>query len=247
MPASPANVIGSPPIATPEAGQLGQAPGDDRGAGVVAGAEAVGHARGDGDDVLQRAADLAADDVVVRVHPEQLAGEAPAAARAAMWSSPMATTVAAAWPARISLARFGPVEHADRVAGQHLGDDLGHAQVRALLEALGQADDRHPRPHVGRQPRASVAAEAVRRHAHHEHVGRAAPPPRGRRWPRSVLGQVEAGEVGRCCGGPRRSPRPARGGGPTARSGRCATASAATVVPHDPAPMTATRIGMAAP
>ena len=36
-------------------------------------------------------------------------------------------------------------QHADAVgvvAGEHLGDDLGHAQQRSLLDALRQADDR---------------------------------------------------------------------------------------------------------
>ena len=53
-----------------EAGQLGEAAGDHRRLGVVADAEAVAHAGGDGDDVLQRPADLAADHVLVGVDAE---------------------------------------------------------------------------------------------------------------------------------------------------------------------------------
>ena len=109
MPARPENVSGSPPMRDAEPAHLGQAAGDDRGAGVVAGTEAVGHARRDGDDVLQHAAELAADDVLVRVHAEQVGGEDASGAARATLSSSMAMTLAAAWPARISLARFGPV------------------------------------------------------------------------------------------------------------------------------------------
>ena len=42
------------------------------GPGVVANAQALADAGGDGDDVLQGPADLAPDHVVVAVHPEQL-------------------------------------------------------------------------------------------------------------------------------------------------------------------------------
>ncbi len=61
-------------------------------------------------------------------------------------------------------------EHTGRMTGKHLADDLGHAQQRALLEPLRQADDRHPGPHVG-PGLLEHGAEAVRRNAHHQHVG----------------------------------------------------------------------------
>ena len=95
MPARPAKVSCSPPMRDAEAGELGEAAGDDRGAGVVAGAEPVGHARRDGDHVLQHPAELAADDVLVRVHPEERRWRTAAAgAQATLWSS-MAITLAA--------------------------------------------------------------------------------------------------------------------------------------------------------
>ena len=56
------------------------------------------------------------------------------------------------------------------MARQHLVDDLGHPQPRALLEALGQADDRDPRPEQ-RRGGLERGPEAVRRDADHEHVG----------------------------------------------------------------------------
>ena len=71
MPASPANVFGPAAERDAEAGDLGEAAGDHRSAGIVAGAQAVAHAGGDGDDVLEHAAEFAADDVGVRVDAEQ--------------------------------------------------------------------------------------------------------------------------------------------------------------------------------
>ena len=53
-----------------EARELGQAARDDRGPAVVAHVDALGHARGDGNHVLERAAELAPDDVVVEVDAE---------------------------------------------------------------------------------------------------------------------------------------------------------------------------------
>ena len=70
MPVRPEKVTGCAAEGDAQAGQLGQAPGDDRAPGVVAEAHAVGDAGGDGDDVLEGAAQLAADDVGVGVDPE---------------------------------------------------------------------------------------------------------------------------------------------------------------------------------
>ena len=41
-----------------------------------------------------------------------------------------------------------PGQHSHWVAGEQLVDHLGHPQLRPLLEALGEADDRDPRAHV---------------------------------------------------------------------------------------------------
>ena len=51
--------------------ELGEPAGDERGLRVVAVAEAVGDPGGDRDHVLERAGDLTADDVGVRVHAER--------------------------------------------------------------------------------------------------------------------------------------------------------------------------------
>ena len=53
-----------------EAGDLGDAAGDEGGGGVVAELEAGDDAGGEGDDVLERAAELGADDVLVAVDAE---------------------------------------------------------------------------------------------------------------------------------------------------------------------------------
>jgi hypothetical protein len=54
-----------------QAGHLGQAAGDQAGLAVVAEAKLLGRAGGDGDDVLERAAQLDADHVAVAVQPER--------------------------------------------------------------------------------------------------------------------------------------------------------------------------------
>ena len=59
----------------PEPGHLGQAAGQQAGLAVVAEAEAVGGAGGDRDDVLERPAQLDAEDVLVDVQPEAPPGE----------------------------------------------------------------------------------------------------------------------------------------------------------------------------
>ena len=63
-----------------------------------------------------------------------------------------------------------PGQDAGRMAGQHLVDDLAHPVVGALLEALHQRHHRHPRPQLLGQL-LEHAAEAVRRHTHHDDVG----------------------------------------------------------------------------
>ena len=133
-------------------------------------------------------------------------------------------------------------EHAGRVAGQHLVDDLGHAQAGAELEALGEAHDRHPRPDVGRRPRASVCAERLRRHAHHHHVGRCRAPRRARWSPAAPGAARQSGRYRllRCCS--LISSHGVRPSGPTASWVRCAAQRWATVVPHEPPPRTATLI-----
>ena len=77
IPASPRKLSGFPPRASPKPGQLGQAPGDERGPGVVADAEPLGDAGGQRHHVLHHAGDLAADDVGVGVDAEGVGHEQP--------------------------------------------------------------------------------------------------------------------------------------------------------------------------
>ena len=115
-------------------------------------------------------------------------------------------------------------EHAVGVAGQHLVDDLGHAQPAALLEALGEADHRHPGPQV-LADLLERGAEAVGRHAHDHQVGLAPPPRPASRWPAGRgAGRSRPGSAR--SGGRRGCRRPPRDRGPTARSRCCGPAGA---------------------
>ena len=141
---------------------------------------------GDGDDVLQHAAHLAADDVLVRVHPEQVGLED-------VLHGPGDVVVVHGHHAGGGVAgedllgQVGPGEHADGVAGQHLLDDLAHAQAGAELEALGEA--RSPAPTgagTASPPRARPGSRATARPSPARRPG--ARPPPGRRWPAAASG-----------------------------------------------------------
>ena len=75
MPARPVKVGDVRPLDHAEARHLGDAARDEAGPRVVAEAETVGHADGDGDGVLDGAAELDTDDVVVGVHAKRVAGD----------------------------------------------------------------------------------------------------------------------------------------------------------------------------
>src|SRR5690606_36902701 len=60
-----------------EAGDLGEAAGEQGALGVEAGLEAVEDARGDGDDVLHGAGEFDAEQVRVGVHAQPACGEGP--------------------------------------------------------------------------------------------------------------------------------------------------------------------------
>ena len=108
---------------------------------------------------------------------------------AAVTGSIIATTDAAGWPAATSRARFGPVStpmRSRRWPGEHVGGDLGHAQVRRLLDALGEADARAPRARTTVRDVSEHGAQPVGRHAEDEDVGVGA-----RRL--QVAGRVERG------------------------------------------------------
>ena len=128
-------------------GDLGQATADHRRPGVVAHAETLRDAGGDGHYVLQRPAELAADHVVVDVNPEQPAlhdglqgpGHGEVLGR---------DDAGRGLPGHDLLGQVRPGESGRGMARQLVPDELRHAQQRTALEALRQADDRNPRPQV---------------------------------------------------------------------------------------------------
>ncbi len=218
-PASPAKVCWSAPSAVAQAADLGQPAGDQHGPGVVAQAHADGDADGQRDHVLDRAAELAADDVGVGVRAEvagvagllQLARRRRRRCRPRPWRR-------AAGPA-ISRARLGPDTTAIRSGpgAGHLGDDLAHPVAGAQLDALHQADQQRaggsrpgPAARLARSVWAGTAsttrsapARACRRVAG-----------RGQRRGQRDAGQV-VGVLVPAVDGRRRAP----GGGTTARPG----------------------------
>ena len=110
---------------------------------VVARAEAVGHARRDGDDVLQRAGDLAADHVVVEVDTEGLAGEHRLELVGDVLVGHREDRGRRA-AGQDLLGQVGTGEHAVGMTGQDRLDDLGHAEPGVLFEPLDEAHDRDP-------------------------------------------------------------------------------------------------------
>ena len=182
-PASPISVIGSAPSAVAEPGGLGEPAGDHRGGGVVAEAEADGHADAQADDVLVGAAELAADHVGAGVRPERRASGTAPCSRLATSSSAQATTLAAGSRLAISLARLGPLTTRDplRAGAGDLGDHLAHPLEGAELDALHQRDQhRVARDDVG--PLGEVGAQRLRRHGEHDELGAVAAPAPGRGW-----------------------------------------------------------------
>jgi hypothetical protein len=67
--------LGASALRHAEAGHLGKAARDEGGARVLAEAPALDHSAGDGEHVLDRAADLRADHVVRKIGPEPGAGD----------------------------------------------------------------------------------------------------------------------------------------------------------------------------
>ena len=210
MPASPANVSGSPPSATPSRASSARPAGDQRGLRVVAVAEAVGDAGADREHVLQRARHLAADDIGVRVHAERRREEQPLQLVGDRRRRRTATTDAVGWPAATSRARFGPVSTPMRV-GVVIGEHLARSPrscarsvpcsmplARLTIAALG-AD---VRARVGEH-----RAQAVRRHRRTRRRRRRRTPRLERSAvARSAVGKRDAGEVvgvlvlaRRCC------------------------------------------------
>ena len=92
----------------PEARDLGEAAGRDRGLRVVAEPERVHRPGHDRHDVLQRTRELDADEVAVAVEAERRARRAARRRASLTVSRGAATTAAAGSPRAISGARFGP-------------------------------------------------------------------------------------------------------------------------------------------
>ena len=123
-----------------QATQLGQAPRDEHGAGVVPEAQPVADAGGDGHHVLGGAGDLAPDDVGAHVGAEG-AGVHQRLHAAGQRLVRQRDHAGGRMTLGHLAGQVGSGEHAGRDAGQHLGHHLGHAQVGPDLNALGQADD----------------------------------------------------------------------------------------------------------
>ena len=104
-------------------------------------AKAVDHARCQRHDVLQRAGELHADDVGVRVDPEPIRRQDRCELRRQLGI--LRRNDRRGRLARGDLPRqIGSRQCRDAAARQLIGDDFGHAQVRALLDPL---DDRQQR------------------------------------------------------------------------------------------------------
>jgi hypothetical protein len=92
-----------------EAGDFGDAAGDEGGGGVVAEADAGSDAGGDGDDVLEGSAELDADDVGGGVEAEGFGRELLLNAGGDIGSA-KAITMAVGWPCATSMAKLGPLK-----------------------------------------------------------------------------------------------------------------------------------------
>ena len=120
---------------------------------------------------FERAGDLAPDHVVVRVHAEEV-GREHLLQRVGDAVVLHGDHAGRRVPGQDLLGQVGAGEQAVRATRELLGQHLGHAQPRALLEALREADHRHPRPQEAGQLLRGLA-HPVRGHAHHEQVRRA--------------------------------------------------------------------------
>ena len=166
-PLRPASVSRRPPSAHRQPRDLGEAARDQRGHRVVPEPSALDDARGDRDDVLQRAADLDADHVVARVEPERGAAELLLHALRGRGIGRRGEH-RGRQSARDFRGEARAGQHDDRQGVQRfLRDHLRHARERFRLEPLRRAD--HDR--VAGQPRRRFArhrAKTVRRHREYD-------------------------------------------------------------------------------
>ncbi len=170
-PLKPAGVSRWPPAAQRQPRDFREAARDERRQRVVAEAEPFDDAGRDGDDVLQRAADLDADDVRRPVEPEERTAEFRLHEfhRVRRRATRRATAVGS-W-LRDFDGEARARQHDDRsIAAGLLGDDLGHPQQRLGLEPLGRADDGGVRRQM-RRGRPHHRPAAVRRDRRHDQFG----------------------------------------------------------------------------
>ena len=243
-PASPAKVSGSPPSATPSRVISASPRVMSAARRVVAEPEAGRGTHRDRDHVLHRAGDLAPHHVGVRVHAERRGHEQLLELRTDVG-------VARRHHRRRRLAlgdlahevRSG--EHRDRVGstrGSTRLDDLAHPGERSLLDALGEAHDqrvgRDRRRRVGRARRGTRATAPPSRRRRRSDARLA----RDRPSRRSVASSAMPGRY-RGFSWPRVDRRrPAPGSRPQSTTSAFALQRWANVVPHDPAPITASRV-----
>ena len=120
-----------------EAGHFRQRAGDQGGDGVVAEAEACGDAGGDGEDVLDRAAELDPGEVVAGVGAEIRGRVKSSWRRRARSSSVGADDRAGGQVGGDFLGVVGAGEHGDGIGGEDLAEDLAHPLAGVPLDALG--------------------------------------------------------------------------------------------------------------
>ena len=162
-PASPEKVSRRAPSLSPSRAISARPRVMSGGPGVVAEIQGIRDAGGDGDDVLERAGQLHADDVPARCRsagPGSRAGPGPGGPRRA---SAEARTSAVGWPSATSRAKLGPERTPIRPApdGRRISAMISLIRMRVrLLDALGQADDvravREQRTPAGRRSPAEL-------------------------------------------------------------------------------------------
>src|ERR1041385_3799567 len=152
-----------------ELGHLVQAARDERGVGVRAEAEAFEDARGDGDDILERAGELDAADVVGAIEPERAAAEhALRGVREVVFRRCDDGDGGIAARGLEGEGRPGEDGEGAQLVAEDLRGDLRHRLERLVLDAFGAGDD------VGalevRQELGEDAPVVMARHDHEQRV-----------------------------------------------------------------------------
>ena len=154
-----------------EAGHFGKPAGDQGGARVVAEPLAANDAAGDGQHVLDGAAELGADDVVRRIDPEGAGAERHRQASGARPSSAQASVTAVGSSRATSAAKLGPVSTATGTSGSVCSTtSLSRAQVRCSIP-LAQITAGAPAGQSGTGP-PQGGAQMLGRHRQQDDVRR---------------------------------------------------------------------------